>query len=163
MNRGLKYAAVLALAASLWAVLSDQPAVAEDDPPAPGTMRRYAGEPVAHAPRGEASGPAVDLFPAQDWRAERVETEASAPAVRQENVLAPLPFSVAGAWADGDERVIFIQDGERVLPVCASCATSGAQHPGALIGAYRLEAVAADFIEFTRLPGKQRQRLRIEP
>jgi len=158
MNRALKWVAVISLATSATALLYDDDSTVREQPTQ--RARAQASSPAARArhPRLAASGPARNLFPAQDWSAShQMPTRATAPTV------APLPFTLTGVWQDNGARVIFVQDGQLVLALCTECETPGALRPGALLtGGYRLDAIESDQIEFTHLPDQQRQRLRIE-
>jgi hypothetical protein len=159
MNRTLLAVAALTVIASLALLFKDEPESSGGNTATPAN----ASGPRATTPAGSASAPVADLFPQQDWTA---PVEASMPQNSNPppTSLPPLPFTLAGIWQEGDARVVFINDGPRVLALCERCTTDGALHPGAQLSAqYRFRAIHSDYLEFEHLPGNERQRLRIEP
>jgi hypothetical protein len=165
MKAGLKWAALLSVAASLLVKFYD--GNPQSEPEAPAAARTTRASDASAAARRPAltlsipaSASAVDLFPAQSWIPPQV---ASSPIQRPAGPP-PLPFHVVGYWQANTDRVIFLLDGARLLEICARCRNAGALHPGAaLSGGYQLQTIGPDYIEFTRPPGKSRQRLRINP
>jgi hypothetical protein len=162
MNRTLLAVAALTVTVSLALLFKNEPESSGDNAATPaGASGPRATTPAAAS--ASASAPAADLFPQQDWTA---PVEASTPLNEKPAPasLPPLPFTLAGIWQEGEARVVFINDGPRVLALCDRCTTDGALHPGAQLSArYRLRAIHPDFLEFEHLPGNERQRLRIEP
>ena len=159
MNKAVTIAAVLTVLVCAALEYRDRSAASPE-------TARPAGRPAQAArPAGvkpAASAPVVDLFPSQSWQpAPPPPPAASAPPARPSGPP-PLPFTLAGIWQDGDEQVVFIHSGPRLLALCARCRTEGALRPGAhIVGGYRLVGIAPAYVEFEHLPGKERQRLNL--
>jgi hypothetical protein len=96
----------------------------------------------------------ADLFPAQTWQPPPPKPQPVVLPPPPPPSPPPLPFNYIGRWAEGSSEVVFLAQGERVLP---------ARKGETLAGSWRVDEIAPALMTLTYLPLNMQQTLRIAP